>query len=137
VIGPDVFGLAPHLKTLSHNFAALGFSVYAVDYFNGGALPPILLEKLIPIFSPSEPGVKPPQKSFFSKVYTILILVWCLVSHIFQIVPFLWNHGKKSHAKKIATLTDIATTLTRKKKNVAFVGYCYGGTIGVKNVCNS
>jgi len=132
VIGPDVFALAPHLKTLSDSFASLGFSVYAVDYFNGGGLPPILLEKLLPIFSTPEPGVKPPPKSFVSKAYTVLLLVWCLISHIFHIVPFLWNHGKTSYTKKIATLTDIAKTLGRKKKNVAFVGYCYGGTIGVK-----
>ena len=111
--------------------ARSGCPVVLVDVFEGAALPPGVMERLLPFSMPAPPGT--PPSSFFGKLASFCWGVPVLLSVLPTLLPFVWRHvlpaGK---AAKLPLVESVAGALREglsggHKRQLGLVGYCYGG----------
>jgi len=130
VVAPDVFGLSPHTKTLCDNFSALGFRVYAIDYFEGNPLPDSVMDALSPYVLPPIPGE--PALSVLGRLFKFLCFVLNFIYVLPKVLPFAWRNIRQSKIQaKFPVVEAVIKEITQISTNIGIVGYCFGGPIAL------
>lgn len=125
VVWSDVLGYQlTNTRLIADSFAKDGgFLTVVPDLFDGGALPPWIMEAILTVTGFGQP--KP--VGFFAKAMGVLRKVGIVLRCLPVMVPFMVRH--LAFKKKVPTVEAVITDLTAEYgiEKIATIGYCYGG----------